>query len=313
MNTLQQKINEMPSSMLEAEDVEEIVLEAQQMMQEYDSLSLEEKKNIQDMDKIRELLNGNSPALDPEYLQQIDSPLKDKYIAYLGSSITLGMKSENVSFAEYIGQRTGCHTIKQAISGATLAYKDEDEVHDYRKQISYIKQLINPEGELFNAQHLDILLVQLSTNDTTMDISLGEVYRKGRSIQFDYSTVIGAIEYIILFAIAKWNCKVVFYTNPYIQPEEYSDFEENDRRHVHGDLVVKYQKMVDALYEVQKKWPIGIIDLWNEPSFRNIDLDVKRYYMADIIHPYKSGYLFWYAPFLQKGLETLLLNRKRSS
>lgn len=235
----------------------------------------------------------------------MDSPLKGKHIGYLGSSITVGMKSENIAFPDYIGRRTGSRTIKQAVSGGTLAYKQSDADHDYHENISYLSQLLDQDGPLCNSRNgIDLLLVQLSTNDTMMDISLGGLTGDYITISFDYSTVYGAIEAIVSTVYVRWDCPVMFYTNPYIQKEEYSHLDEAAQKEIYQNLVVKYGAMVSALYDIQKKWKFGIIDLWNEPSFKAIDLDLKKYYMADMIHPYKSGYLFWYTLYIQKEMET---------
>jgi len=312
MNDLSEKIKRLPKTMLDAADVEETILLAQQIDREYEQLSLEEKKQCTEIERVKELLNGNSSALDLEHIPCRESILQGKRIGYLGSSITVGMKSENVAFPDYIGKITGSTTLKQAISGGTLAYKQSDAVHDYREKISYIKQLLDQDGILHSGP-VDLLLVQLSTNDTTMDISLGQVSGTEKTIGFDYTTVIGAIECIISTASVIWNCPVLFYTNSNIQPEEYCTMDEKTQKHIHDNLVVKYDKMVQALYEVQKKWNIGIIDLWNDPSFREIDCDIKKYYMADIIHPYKSGYYFWYTPKIQNALEQFYADHVKHS
>lgn len=302
-NELDEQIRQLPTSMLEAVDLEAVILHAQHLYHVYESFSDAERSKCAEIARLKTLLDSNSADLDPEHVKTIESPLKGKIIGYLGSSITVGMKSENISFPEYIGKRTESVSAKQAISGGTLAYKQSDAEHDYREEISYLHQLFDASTELFSQKHLDLLLVQLSTNDTTMDIPLGHLTSQKNTADFDCATVYGAIESIISAAIAKWNCDVMFYTNPYIHPQEYADLPLSEQKQIHQNLVIKYEKMVDALYEVQKKWPIGIIDLWHEPSFKNIDLDIKRYYMADIIHPYKAGYLFWYTPMIQKAME----------
>jgi hypothetical protein len=289
--------------MLKAADVKETVFQAQHVLQQYLLLDPVLQEQYANMDKVKELLNGNSHSLDLEAIEEMDSPLKGKTIGYLGSSITVGMKSENVAFPDYIGRRTGSKTIKQAISGGTLVYKKSDADHDYRENISYIKQLLDVDGPLHAQDQMDLLLVQLSTNDTTMDIAMGALTGPEITNGFDYSTVYGAIETIVSTAKAWWNCPVMFYINPYIQKEEYSLFDEATQKEIYQNLVVKYEGMITALYEIQKKWQFGIIDLWNEPTFKKIDLNLKKYYMADIIHPYKSGYLFWYTPFIQKAME----------
>lgn len=303
MSAINERIKQLPASMLETENVEHTVLLAEQIWKEYEQLSEDEQERCTEIEKVKELLNGNSHALDLEHIAEQKSILQEKVIGYLGSSITVGMKSENVSFPDYIGKRTGSRTIKQAISGGTLAYKKSDAEHDYREKISYIAQLLDGSNPLQDQEHLDLLLVQLSTNDPTLGIDPGMVTEAENTMDFDCSTTIGAIETILAKTKEKWNCPVMFYTNPYIQPIEYAGMDEAVQKGIYDNLVVKYDVLVRALYAVQKKWQIGIADLWNAPSFRQINPDIKRYFMADIIHPYKAGYLFWYAPFIQNAME----------
>ena len=179
-------------------------------------------------------------------------------------------------------------------------------LHDYREKISYITQLMDPAGVLQRTEHLDLLVVQLSTNDGTMEIDLGSVNKEKDLESFDVSTSAGAMEYIIAYAEKKWHCPVMFYVNPYIHPEEYEMLDQKKQEEIYQGLVVKYEKLIALLYQIQEKWQIGVIDLWNEASFRSISMELKRYYMADIIHPYKSGYLFWYTPFICQKMEEMI-------
>lgn len=92
----------------------------------------------------------------------------------------------------------------EAISGGTLACKKSDAQHDYREKISYITQLMDPAGVLQRTEHLDLLVVQLSTNDGTMEIDLGSVNkRKGPGSPLMFRHLQGAMEYIIAYAEKK--------------------------------------------------------------------------------------------------------------
>ena len=57
-----------------------------------------------------------------------------------------------------------------------------------------------------------------------------------------------AIEYIIQYVRDTWHCPVVFYTNAYYESAEYS-------------------AMVDALFSIQEKYDIGVIDLYTDTAF----------------------------------------------
>ncbi len=126
--------------------------------------------------------------------------LTGKHVIYLGSSVTYGASSNQLSFVEYIAKR----------------------------------------------------------NDTT--------------------TVIGAMEYIICYAKQTWNCPVMFYTGTKYDSEQYAE-------------------MVEALKQLQTKYGIGVIDMWD-----NLDANIPQYdeYMADGIHPNRAGYLNWWTPYMEQ-------------
>lgn len=88
---------------------------------------------------------------------------------------------------------------------------------------------------------------------------------------FDTTTVLGAIEFIIAYAQKTWGCEVTFYTNP--------DFNN-----------AAYESLIDDLYEIQKKWGIGVIDFYNYKDMDALDAATLASYMSDAIHPNAMGY-----------------------
>ena len=302
---LNSKISQLPETMLASENVAKTFQQLLDIQEKYNKLSDEEKESVTNYSKVEKLLNPNDDSLNTEFVSQKTSSLKGKTIGYLGSSITVGFRSENVAFPDYIGKITGSTTVKQAITGGPLAKKE-----GVRDEVSYITQL---EDNLSKNENLDALVVQLSTNDTTLGIEMGEVSSSQNKDDYDYSTVIGAMEYIIAYAKEKWNCPVIFYINPYLSDEVIEKFAKENNANI--DEIKEayqntYEKMIDALYKVQNKWNIGVIDMWNNDAFKNIDIDLRsNYYMADIIHPTKAGYLFWYTPYIQAQLEKELENK----
>ena len=64
--------------------------------------------------------------------------------------------------------------------------------------------------------------------------------------------------------------------------------------------------MVSLLLQIQKKWKIGVIDLWNDAAFNTITDSQKKLYMADPIHPTKAGYLLWWTPYIEAELVSML-------
>lgn len=203
-----------------------------------------------------------------------ESSLKDKTIIFLGSSVTYGYGSLGVSFADFLEKSDGIVAVKEAVSGTTLV----DE-----KSNSYVSRLKTIDKNI----KADAFVCQLSTNDATKEKPLGKVSDSFNIDSFDTQTVAGAIEYIIAYAQNTWNCPVVFYT----QAKYDSGY---------------YGEMVKLLLEIQKKWNISVIDLWNNEEVNNIAEEERKLYLVDHIHPTKAGYKIWWLPVFQENLYGIL-------
>ena len=182
-------------------------------------------------------------------------------IVFLGSSVTYG--DDGYSMCEYIRETTGYDVVKWAVSGTTLADISDE---------SYVSRL---QQQIDTQDNCDCFVCQLSTNDASKAVPLGEIGDSKFISDFDVSTVIGAIEYIITRAREKWACPIVFYTGTYMEKEN-------------------YQEMVDALLELKEKWDFEIIDLWNDPEMRAVDPEDYKIYMNNPTHPSKLGYQKWW-------------------
>ena len=198
------------------------------------------------------------------------SPIKDKTVIFLGSSVTYGYGSMGVSFADFLEKADGIIAIKEAVSGTTLV-----DVKDN----SYVSRMKTIDKNI----KADAFVCQLSTNDATKEMPLGEIIDSYDINDFDTQTVAGALEYIIAYAKDTWNCPVVFYTQA-----------KYDSDH--------YEKMVDLLLEIQDKWQITIIDFWNDAEINNITDTQRKLYLIDHIHPTKAGYRNWWLPTFQDAL-----------
>ena len=207
--------------------------------------------------------NGIEYSLDGVKKEETD--LSGMKILYLGSSVTNGSASLGVSFADYISKRNNCSFVKEAVNGTTLVEGEG----------SYIERL---EGVKENG--FDLLICQLSTNDATRGLPLGE---PSITDDPDTSTICGAIEHIILYARERWGCPVVFYTGSYYESEN-------------------YEAMVYALLEISELYNIGVIDLYTDEKFNDITEDQRALYMADPIHPTRAGYLEWWTPRMEEYL-----------
>jgi len=205
-------------------------------------------------------------------VEKKESVLNGKNIIFLGSSVTKGMASQSRSFVDMGADIAGYSYIKEAVSGTTLV---ESGKKNYIARLRTIDK---------NAP-CDIFVCQLSTNDATKKKPLGSISDSKDIASFDTQTVCGAIEYVIAYAKETWNdCPVVFYTNPqYASPA--------------------YAAMVDALYEIAKKWGVEVIDLWNDVELNKKECK-KFSCMNDQIHPTKKGYANW-APVVVEALEAV--------
>lgn len=202
-----------------------------------------------------------------------NSPLQGKTYIFLGSSVTYGSAAKGESFADYLQKKDGIIAVKEAVSGTTLV--DESDT-------SYVARLKTIDKNLQPAA----LVCQLSTNDATRKKPLGTVSDGKEMTAFDTKTVAGAIEYIIAYAQVTWSCPVVFYTGT-----RYNS--------------AYYAQMVDLLYQIQNKWGIVILDLWNDEAMNAVSKEDYRLYMANGIHPTRAGYRDWWLPKFETILATL--------
>ena len=197
---------------------------------------------------------------------------------FLGSSVTYGATTGGTSFVEKVAAALGVTCEKQAVSGTTLAKTNN---------ASYVDRLNNFD----KTKKPEKLVVQLSTNDATQNVKLGAVSEGTKKEDFDVSTTVGAIEYIIAYAKETWGADVVFYTNP-----KYND--------------ASYIKLVSALYEVQEKWGIEIIDFYFYRDMAVVSDSALSAMMSDPIHPNDSGYEWMgriFSARLRKAFEEKIL------
>ena len=117
---------------------------------------------------------GNAEKYSLENIEPLEnSPLGGKRICYLGSSVTLGLYSMDVSFADYISYRNGCEYVKEAVSGTTLVDNGKT---------SYIQRMKNNIG---TDEKFDAFVCQLSTNDASKEMPIGELSRSENLEDFD--------------------------------------------------------------------------------------------------------------------------------
>ncbi|MDQ0221839.1 SGNH/GDSL hydrolase family protein [Streptococcus moroccensis] len=204
-----------------------------------------------------------------------NSLLKGKKIIFLGSSVTKGAGAGDESFVDYLVKLDEIIATKEAVNGTTLTDSGSK---------SYIKRM---ESNIDPSIQADLFVVQLSTNDASKKKDLGSISDSKDRKEFDTSTIIGSMEYIISYAQDTWKCPIVFYTNTYYKSE-------------------RYEEMVTAVKALQDKWGIGLINLYDDQEMTNVSPELRKLYMVDAIHPTKKGYLEWWTPKFETYLESYL-------
>ena len=125
--------------------------------------------------------------------------LRGKNVLFLGSSVTYGFASDGISFADIMVEKCGINSIKEAVSGTTLADTCE---------ASYVARL----KKVDTKQNIDLFICQLSTNDVWRKIPPAETEK--------------AIRFIIDYVRATFKCPIVFYTGTFFKNEAYKNLVE---------------------------------------------------------------------------------------
>lgn len=223
-----------------------------------------------------EKMPGNGEEYDFSTIEVMESsPLAGKNVCVLGSSVVYGSASLESAVGEYFAARFDANLIKEAVSGTTLVDTGAN---------SYVQRLQN--NIPIDAQ-FDLFICQLSTNDATKKLPLGEISDSKNLADFDTSTVAGALEYIICYAQQTWGCPVVFFTGSYYESAE-------------------YDAMVKLVLELKDKWGICVLDLWTDDAFNTISDEERSLYMSDKIHPTRAGYRDWWGPEMERQLLAFL-------
>ena len=234
---------------------------------------------------------GNSSKYNPEKQETVaDSPLRGKTILSIGSSVAKGTGTGfKCSYNEYLEAIDGAIIISEAKAGTTLAVADPPTGK------SYVERVLN---NVDKKAHVDIVLLQLSTNDATSGQELGEISSSYDLDDFDVTTTCGAVEYLIKYCIETWDCPVVMYSGTYFEP---------------GIMYQpgNYAAMVEQMHLMEEKWGefgFSFVDQWNDPKMLAVTEEEYALYMCDGVHPMKAGYLLWWLPNLQQALYAGITN-----
>ncbi|TPR19172.1 SGNH/GDSL hydrolase family protein [Apilactobacillus timberlakei] len=223
--------------------------------------------------KSMQLRKANKDIYMPSKEFFVDSNINGKKMVFLGSSITHGLASKGKSFVDFLNIEHGVNTIKEAVSGTTLAGEETS---------SYVSRMKN---NLNTNENIDLFACQLSTNDQRKKKPIGKISDSYNLEDFDINTTIGAIEYIIEYVQNNWDCPTVFYTCL--------------RKPDPG-----YELLREKLFELQKKWHFAIIDVWNNNEIKKMNHN-NPYFMADDVHPTCAGYRYGWTPIFVKNLDQM--------
>ena len=231
-----------------------------------------------------------------------DSPLADKTIYWLGSSVTYGACSDGEAMAEFLAAKTGAICKKEAVSGTTIFTDNKSENTGAK---SYTSRLKN--STVFNKnEQVDAFICQISTNDAWGDREANRGFVTDISItdkdDFDLKTTMGGVEYIISYVIETWDCPVYFYSGSY-----FGDPGTGNRTNSNPSGT-GYSKMIDDVKVAVAKWrelgyEVDVIDLFNDEDFNaQVSDNYYSWCTNDPIHPRRAGYLNWWMPYFEQYL-----------
>lgn len=252
-------------------------------------------------------MDANAPDFYAEAVTRAEnSPLAGKTIYWLGSSVTYGASSGGESMAEFLAAKTGAICKKDAVSSTTIF---DDGSNGVTGAGSYTRRLVT--SEVFDVnEHVDAFICQISTNDSTSarlskrgEVMPADVQDK---TEFDRSTTLGGVEYIISYVTEMWDCPVYFYSGSY-----FGDTGTGARTNGNPSGT-NYAKLIEDVKVAAGKWQglgydVDVIDLYNDKDFNaQVSDDYYKWCTSDAIHPKRAGYLNWWMPYFEQFLTVKL-------
>ncbi len=241
---------------------------------------------------------ANDDLFNVDNVKEHNSPLKGKTFYWLGSSVTYGATSDGEAVPEYLAKSTGSFYKKDAVSGTTLFTAGNSRT-------SYTYRLKNSKEFDPNA-NIDGFVCQISTNDALSN----NLSHRGKitaddviySENFDLSTTIGGIEFIINYVKETWDCPIYFYSGSFFQDSGSSRVSTNPSG-------TNYAKLIDEVKQVEEKYDklddfnVNVIDLFNDKTFNaKVSDTYYKWAMNDPVHPKKDGYRQWWTPYIESCL-----------
>lgn len=243
-------------------------------------------------------MNANDDYFSPHNVEFCeDHPLNGKNIYWLGSSVTYGSASNGASMAEYVAYMTGATCTKDAVSGTTIF---DDGSTGNTGSLSYTRRLKTSTKFDVNAK-VDAFICQISTNDAKSEFQTRRGEICDSLTEFDLTTTLGGVEFIINYVKETWDCPVYFYSGSYISVSGVRS--SKNPSYVNYSSLISDIKNIAEKYNSIEGYEVGIIDLFNDKEFNDL-VDDKTYLwmMSDPIHPKKAGYSKWWSPYFANYL-----------
>ena len=98
---------------------------------------------------------------------------------------------------------------------------------------------------------------------------------------------------MICYVKQTWNCPVLVYSDPQFRV-----------RNIYN--VEAYDAMVQVTEKICEKWNVNFLNMWDDPEVNSIPLKEYKFYMSDVVHPTKAGYLEWWTPMFEAELYQML-------
>lgn len=230
-----------------------------------------------------------------------DSPLNGKTLYWLGSSVTYGAASRQQSMVDYIGKIDQCTCIKNAVSGTTLMTGEKNP------EKSYVSRMLNPEWGFDPSEKIDAFICQISTNDTKEEnlIHRGSVrdsYAGCTLEDYDLTTTLDSVAYVIQYVHDTWNCPVFFYSGSWFGGE--GEVRGNkDPSGDNYDTFIQEVTQIANMFNEMDGYSVKILDLFHDEEFNHLVTDTDySYLMGDAVHPRQAGYLIWWVPYFENFL-----------
>lgn len=245
--------------------------------------------------------NSNDSSFDPRHTPRHESPLDDMTFYWLGSSVTYGASAEAKAVPDYLQVMTGSKNVKEAVSGTTILTEEGSNS-------SYVKRMESTTDFDKNAE-IVAFICTVSTNDamSTYKENWGEVTADNVTDleEFDLSTTMGGLEYIINYVKQTWDCPVYLYSSSHITAEGVRSTVDPTG----ADYAALVEKVDDVLekYSRLEGYTVKFIDMFNDEEFNAVVSD--EYFdwsMSDPIHPNKAAYMNWWTPYFAAFLENEL-------